>query len=204
MKINFKNTFFIALAAVSLTGCVSDDDTSLPSYSPLMLSQKFEGIADNIVLDTTNLPEWINYSESGSAKWRSQVYSGNGYAEFNPYASGDATNVGWLISPAFSLEGTENKLSFKVSQSYVSSAANSLEVLVSEDFDGTNVLGATWTTLNAELPGTDAEYFLFQRSQVDLSEFAGATRLYLAFKVKGSGTNTALDGAYQIDNVTVY
>ncbi len=202
MKINFKNISLALFAATMLTGCVGEDDTTLPSYNPIQLSQKFEGYSDNTLLD---IPGWLNYAESGSALWRIQVYSSNGYAEFNPYSSGDATNIGWLVSPAFSLpEGSENMLSFKVSQSYVTSTSNSLKVYISTDFDGTNVSSASWQQLDAEVPGTDAEYFEFQQSLVDLSDFAGAENLYLAFKVTGSGTNTALDGSYQIDNVTVY
>lgn len=201
MKIFFKTTIVATLAAFSLTGCVGDDDTVLPPYEPILLSQQFEGFADNTLLE---LPGWINYAEAGSAQWRIQVYSSNGYAEFNPYGSGDASNVGWLVSPEFTLEeGNANKLRFQVSQSYVSSTANKLEVFISTNFDGTNVAAATWTPLTADIPGTDATYFEFQSSgDVDLSGFSGA--VHLAFKVTGSGTNTALDGAYQIDNVTVY
>jgi Domain of unknown function (DUF5017) len=201
MKINFKNTFLAALAAFSLTGCVSDDDTVLPPYTPILLAQQFEGFADNSLLE---LPGWLNYAEAGNAKWKIQVYSDNGYAEFNPYASGDASNVGWLVSPEFTLEeGNDKKVRFQVSQSYVSSSANKLDVYISTNFDGTNVAAATWTPLEADIPGTDATYFEFQTSgDISLSEFNGP--VHLAFKVTGSGTNTSLDGAYQIDNVTVY
>lgn len=201
MKINFKNLFFAALAATALTGCVSDDDTVLPPYEPILLSQQFEGFADNTLLE---LPGWLNYAETGSSKWRIQVYSSNGYAEYSSYNSGDAVNVGWLISPAFTLEeNNANKLRFQVSQSYVTSTANKLEVFISTDFDGTNVGTATWQPLSANIPGTSATYFEFQNSgDINLSAYSG--NAYLAFKVTGSGTNTSLDGSYQIDNVTVY
>ena len=195
-----KNTLFVAILALLTTGCVSDDDTSLPNYTPVLFGESFETNA----VDNTELviSGWNNYAEVGTAKWRFQYYSSNNYAEFTSYQSGQAVNIGWLISPAINLDGHANaRLLFQVSQSYVTSAANSLEVLISTDYDGTNVTAATWTPLPASIPGTSAEYFLFQTSDIDLSAYSG--NIHLAFKVKGSGTNTALDGGYQIDNVRI-
>lgn len=196
----FKNTLFVAIFALLITGCVSDDDTSLPNYTPVLFGEDFEiNAVDNTELAITG---WNNYAEAGTAKWKFQYYSSNNYAEFTSYQSGQLSNIGWLISPAINLDGHANaKLMFQVSQSYVTSAANSLEVLISTDYDGTNVTGATWQHLPAVLPGTSATYFEFQTSEVDLSAYTG--NVYIAFKVKGSGTNTTLDGSYQIDNVRI-
>lgn len=201
MKNIFKALLLTALIAPLAVSCVQDDDTELPPYVALLLSEDFNIGADNTILETAG---WLNYAETGTAKWKIQQYSSNGYAEFTSYQSGDATNVGWLISPAFTLaEANDKTLVFEVSQSYVTSTANKLEVLISTDFDGTNVTGATWTPLSANLPGTSATYFEFQDSgAIDLSAYSG--NVHVAFKVTGSGTNTALDGSYQIDNVNIY
>ena len=189
----------VILAAFSLAGCVGDDDTSLPPYTPLLLSQDFETGADNDLLE---IPGWINYAEEGTAKWRIQRYSNNGYAEFNPYGSGNVSNVGWLISPEFTLNEAGKTLVFEVSQSYVTSTANSFGVFISTDFSETNPSAATWAPLTASVPGPDAEFFLFQDSgEIDLSAYSGNVRI--GFKVVGSGTNATLDGAYQIDNVKI-
>ena len=147
---------------------------------------------------------WLNYAEQGTAKWTIQRYNNNGYAEYTSFQTSAAVSVGWLISPAIALEENHGKrLRFVSSQSFVSSPLNSLEVFVSTDFDGTNVAAATWTQVDATIPGPDAEYFEFLDSGlIDLANFSG--NVYVGFKVTGSGTNNELDGSYQIDNVTIY
>jgi hypothetical protein len=198
MKSNLRYILFTALSVVAFS---CDDDTDLPAYTPLDFAEDFNEGADNTLLA---IDGWKNYAEAGTAVWKNQQFSNNGYAEFSSFQSGEATNIAWLISPAIALEEDNDKtLRFQVSQSFVSSTANKLEVLVSTNFDGTNVTGATWTALNANIPGTDAEYFLFQDSgEIDLAGFSG--NAYVAFKVTGSGTNTSLDGSYQIDSFRIY
>jgi len=201
MKNNLKTLLFAALLALSATGCSGDDEQKLPYYAPLIVSEDFEVGADESLLVTEG---WTNYAVTGTAKWKIQRYSDNGYAEFNPYQSGNAVNVGLLISPAVTLEaGNSNKLLFQSAQSYVTSAANKLEVLISTDFDGTNVAAATWTPLQATLPAIGSVNFAFVKSGlIDLSAYSGT--VHIGFKVTGSGTDAALDGAYQIDNVIIY
>lgn len=186
----------------TIVACSPENDIKNPDFTPLIYGEEFSmGTVDNTVLDT---PNWINIAQTGTAKWKEQEYSGNGYAEFSAYQSGEAVNVGWLISPAINLDKQDNeKLRFQASQSYVTSGANSLEVFISNDFDGTNVATATWIPLECTLPTTSSTYFAFIDSgAIDLSSFTGNCRI--AFKVKGSGTNTALDGSYQIDNIRIY
>ncbi len=201
MKFNLNKYFFIAALAILATSCVSDDDTELPQYEPLVMGQDFNAGADEAPV---SIPGWINYAESGNALWTMQFFRGNGYAEFSAFQSGDVSNIGWLISPAFTLPEEHSRvLRFQASQSFVSTSANSLEVLISTDFNGTDVTSATWIPVSANLPGPTAEYFLFFDSGlVDLSAFSG--NVHVAFKYTGSGTNNALDGSYQIDNVRVY
>jgi len=92
-------------------------------------------------------------------------------------------------------------LVFQTAQAFVDNAANTIEVLISTDFDGTNVTAATWQTLSATFPTTSATYYQFIKSGViDLSRFTGTA--HIAFRVKGNGTT--LDGTYQIDNIRVY
>ena len=197
-----KLLFLGIFAAGLLSGCVNDDeDTSLPDFTPVVFGEDFETNAvDNAVLA---IPGWVNFAETGTAVWKLQYFGQNNYAEFSSFQSGEAVNVAWLITPSINMDQYETeKLLFQVSQSFVSSSANSLEVLISTDFDGTNVTTATWQPLSASIPGTSASYFEFQSSgEVDLSAFEG--NVNIAFKVKGSGTNNQLDGSYQIDNVRV-
>ncbi|NMH26594.1 choice-of-anchor J domain-containing protein [Flavobacterium silvaticum] len=201
--------FAFALTLV-LSSCVGDEDTVLSPYTPTVVGTDFEvGLYDNDILaendDLLEQAGWRNYAQTGSAKWRNQYYSGNSYAEFSSYQSGDAVNIGWLITPPINMDLHEGeKFDFDVSQSYVVNAANSLQVLISTNYNGTDVEGANWQPLSASIPGTSATYFEFQDSGViDLSSYTGT--IYIAFKVSGEGTSTTLlDGSYQLDNVRVY
>jgi hypothetical protein len=203
MKINnLKIGMLAAFAMGLLASCTQDDDYTTAPFTPLLLGEDFFHSEDNTPLVITG---WENIATTGSAKWKQQAYGGNGYAEFTSYQSGDATNVAWLISPEVDMDAHDGEiLRFQVSQSYVTNtAANKLEVLISTDYDGTNFATATWSPVQANLPTADAIYFEFQDSgKIDISGLTG--KMHVAFKVTGSGTNTALDGSYQIDNVRVY
>jgi hypothetical protein len=206
MKNTFKTFLFAALTAFIAVGCEGDDDTKLSYYDVLPLSQGFDRKPDyNPIVDNTLLaiPGWFNIAQTGTALWKIQVYQGNGYAELTTYQSGEAVNVSWLVSPEFTATEEHSTLAFEVAQSYVTNVNNKLEVFISEDFNGTNVATATWIPLNPALPGITATYFEFMSSgDISLAQYIDKP-LHLAFKVTGSGTNTNLDGSYQIDNVNV-
>lgn len=201
MKINtIKSILFSAVVATMFTSCTSDDDYEIHAYRDVIFSEDFSvNAVDNQLLIT---PGWLNIAEVGAVQWKTQIYQGNAYAEFTSYQSQDVVNIGWLVSPEIDMDQHESeKLVFQAAQSFVSSAANSLQVLVSNDFDGVNVATATWTTLNPILPTTTSPYFEFIKSgEVDLSSFTGKIRL--AFKVKG-GKDNAIDGTYQVDNIRI-
>lgn len=200
MKKLFKKCFPVVLvAAITMSACVSEDDQKLPNFS-LVYGEDFNG-ADNVPLAING---WRNFAEAGTVLWKTQQYSGNGYAEFSGYQSGESSNIGWLISPAISLaEGHNKVLRFQSSQAYVSSSANSLQVLISTNYDETNVLSATWTPIQANLPTVDSNYFEFIDSgEISLQNYTG--NIYVAFRVVSSGTSTTLDGSYQIDSFRVY
>jgi hypothetical protein len=206
MKIKFKTLLLAVLTAFIAVGCSDDDDTKLPYYDVLPLSQGFDRKPDyNPILDNTllEIPGWYNIAQTGTALWKVQVYQGNGYAELTTFQSNEPVNVSWLVSPEFTATTEHSTLAFRVAQSYVTNVNNKLEVFISEDFDGTNLTTATWIPLNPDLPGINATYFAFMDSgDISLAEYIGRP-LHLAFKVTGSGTNANLDGSYQIDNVNV-
>lgn len=165
-------------------------------------TEDFQSATNNTNLDITG---WTNFAEQGSWVWREKTFSGNGYAEFSSYNSGAALNVAWLVSPAINLDNTVNELlTFKVAQHHldVDSPGNSLQVYISTDFDGTNVLAATWVTVPANIPTTATSWYEFIGTSYDISGYNGD--VYIAFKFTGSGTNTTLDGAFQIDDINVY
>lgn len=166
-------------------------------------SEDFQTAIDNTNL---NIPGWVNFAESGTKLWKEEVFSGNGYAEFSSFGSGNALNVAWLVSPAINLDATSNEFfTFRTAQHHLDADApqNSLKVYVSTDFNGTNVLTATWTEVTVTLPTQSTAWYQFVSSgAVDLSSYSG--NVYVAFKFTGSGTNTLYDGAFQVDDLKVY
>ena len=202
MKTNNFLTILGCIIFLLVTSCSPEDDIKNPDFNPLVFSEDFsKGAVDNAVL---NLEGWNNIAEVGTAKWKTQIYSGNPYAEFSSFQSGDVVNISWLVSPVINMDAYEGEiLQFQASQSFVSSSANSLEVLIATNYNGTNLATANWEPVNANLPTTSSPYFEFIKSgEIDLSAYKG--NINIAFKVKGSGTNNALDGSYQVDAIRIY
>ncbi|CDF81007.1 conserved hypothetical protein [Formosa agariphila KMM 3901] len=162
-----------------------------------------ETFNDAVDEETLDIEGWINFAERGHVLWTEQIYSKNGYAEFGTFGATDTQNVAWLISPGIHMDEQENEfLNFKMAQHHITSVRNKIEVLVSTDFNGTDVLNATWTEIEAKVPTKYDEWYAFKDSGlIDISQYSGT--LYIAFKVTGSGTNEALDGSYQLDDFRV-
>jgi len=154
---------------------------------------------------TLNIPGWTNVATVGTKLWQEKTFSGNGYAELSSYNSGNAVNESWLVSPPIDMNShTGEVLIFKVAQHHldVDSPLNSLKVYVSTNFTG-NVANATWTQVTVALPTQATSWYQFVSSGgVDLSTYTG--NLNVAFKFTGSGTNTTLDGAFQVDDFKVF
>jgi hypothetical protein len=182
----------------------SDKDVVMtePRRAPFF-SQDFQTVVDKTNL---SIPGWANIVQKGTIFWKGTVYSGNGYAEFNTTGAKVVTNIAWLISPKIDMDTHSNEiLTFRTAQHHldVDSPLNSLEVLVSNNFDGLNVSTATWTALSVILPKQTTPWYQFVGSGgVDLSSYTG--KINIAFKYTGSGKNLALDGAFQVDDVQVF
>jgi hypothetical protein len=131
----------------------------------------------------------------------------NGYAEFSSFGSGSAVNVAWLVTPAIDMNAHTNEtLMFDTAQHHldVDSEGNKLEVYILTSFNGTDINAATKVDITdmVALPTSDTEWYEFVNSgSIDLSSYTGT--IYVAFKFTGSGTDTTLDGAFQIDNLVL-
>ena len=171
-----------------------------PSDFATVFEEDFQTATNNTDLDFTG---WTNFAEEGSYSWREKTFSGNGYTEFSTYNSGSPSNIAWLVTPAFDMDAQDNEfLNFKAAQHHLDSPNNTLEVFVSSDYNGSDVLGATWISVAANLPSQANDWYDFVDSGlIDLSSYTGT--LHVAFKVVGSGTDTTLDGAYQIDDFSI-
>ncbi len=193
------------LCLTFFTGCSPENDIKNSELAPYVLYEEFLSVTEATEGDPLEITGWTNFAQTGTVKWNQGFYSGTKYAEFTGYLSGQPSNIGWLISPPINMDVYSNeKLAFDVAQAYVSSASNSLELLISTDFDGTNVTSATWENKAFTLPPLDFDtnFDFFSSGIIDLSTYTG--NIYIAFKVKGSGTNTALDGTYELDNIRIF
>lgn len=187
----------------------SDIKLTEPRFNMLVpfYTEDFQTATNNTNL---NILDWTNFSELGTFKWREKTFTDNGvtngYAEFSAFGSGSAQNVAWLVTPAINFSTfTTRIIKFDVAQHHldVDSPNNSLQVLVSTDYDGTNVLTATWTPITANLPKKADAWYEFFNSTINISSFSGPN-VYVAFKFTGSGTDTTLDGAFQVDNFKAF
>nr|WP_315220263.1 DUF5689 domain-containing protein [uncultured Flavobacterium sp.] len=168
-----------------------------------IFSEDFQTAVNNSNL---NLAGWVNSVQKGRLFWKGAVASGNGYAQYAISGTKVAVNEGWLITPPINMDDYKKEvLTFRSAQDHldVDSPLNALEVLVSSDFDGLNIQSATWTSLKAKFPNQSTAWNEFVGSgAIDLSEYVGVIRI--AFRYRGSGTNLALDGAFQLDDIKIY
>ena len=194
--------FFISL---TFTGCSPENDIEIPNSTDYKLYEQF--FSNTTDGDEINLSGWTNFAQVGTVKWKQGIYYSDKYAEFTSYQSGQPSNIGWLVSPPISVnkENVET-LAFDVAQAYVSSSANSIEVLVSTDFDGTNVMAANWVNKTFTTPSLAYEdrFKFFSSGLINLADADYEGNIYIAFKCKGSGTNFSLDGTYEVDNIRIF
>lgn len=201
MKKIINIVFLFTLTVGVLTSCSKEEDFEIPPYKPQLFGESFpeEDIDFNAVFD---FPGWVNFAETGTKKWIERDFDGSGYIQFSSFGSGEASNIGWAISPGFNLDSTTGEvLTFKSATNFVDNPDNKLEVFISSNFDGTNVLSATWIPLDAVVAdNTTNGYVYVDSGEIDMSSYTGT--VHLAFRATGNGTT--LDGLFQVDDIKVY
>lgn len=210
MKNIFKPFLLLTLSIGILTSCVKDDDFEVASFKETVYKEVFDSYIVNDD-EYLNFGDWTSFVETGSVHWFEKETDDNGYLEFTSYQSGEASNIAWAITPKINLDESEDEvLTFKTSSEYVTDPANKIEVFISSDFDGTNVLAATWTPVVAVLANNSTNisssasngFININSGEIDLSAITGD--IYIAFKGTGSGTNVALDGSLRLDDIKIY
>lgn len=193
------------LALLAFSRCSPENDIENPTIEEFLFYEEFLSVTEQTEDQPLQIESWTNFAEVGTVKWTQGFYSGTKYGQCTAYQSDEASNISWLVSPAINMDANSNeKLVFDVAQAYVSSSSNSLELFYSVNYDGTNVLAANWKALSFTKPPLefDTNFDFFSSGFIDLSQYSG--NIYLAFKYKGSGTNTSLDGTYSIDNIRIF
>ena len=202
---NYKKIIIGLLALMPIVSCSPEDDIKIPDSTTFAFYEQFNSFTELTEGNNIDITGWTNFAEVGTVKWEEGYYNGTKYAEFTSFQSGQATNIAWLVSPEINMDVYQNEtLAFDVAQAYVSSSSNSIELLVSTNYNGTDVLAATWQPLNFTKPPLDFDtnFDFFSSGLVDLSSYTG--NIYLAFRCKGSGTNFSLDGTYELDNIRIF
>jgi hypothetical protein len=206
MKNNIlKIAFLLTLSLSVLTSCVNEDDFDIPTIKQLILSEGFE--TSTTGSGSTEVPisieGWLNFNTTSTRLWHARIFSSNKYAEFSSFFSATGTNdEAWLITPALDLRNSENEVfSFDTKIRFWQGAA--LTVLISEDYDGTQLglTTATWVVLTPILP-TSAQADIFINSgNIDLSAY-NSENVRIAFKYTGS--KAGVTTTYQLDNIKVF
>lgn len=192
--------FCLALFTFSMVVSCSDD-TEIAPFKPLIFSEDFPEAEINYNA-TFDFEGWTNFAEAGTKLWIERDFNNDGYIQFSSFGSGQASNIGWAITPAITLPQDANAvLSFSSATNFVDNPANKLEVFISTDYNGTDVLAATWTQLNAVVAdNTTNGYVYIPSGEISLADYSGT--VHIAFKATGNGTT--LDGLFQVDKIKVY
>jgi hypothetical protein len=173
--------------------------SELTDFSTLLLQQDFEATSGEI-----KIPNWTNFIEAGSKKWRSysDANSLSRAANISSYRSGDESTISWLITEGVNLDATlEEYLSFETSTSFAD--GSTLEVLISDNWNGeeATITTANWVSLPAKIASNNDDYNSFKNSTyINLSSYSGT--VYIAFKYTGNG-NDIFDGTYELDNINI-
>ncbi len=135
---------------------------------------------------------WTQVNVEGEdAEWTIAEHSGNHYAYMNGYNHG--ANEDWLISPAFDLDSySDVVLTFVTAMNYTGPA---IEVLFSNDYDGTDPNAANWEPLTCEL--SSGSWAWTESGDISLDEFSGSN-CYIAFKYTCDENEAA---AWEVDNI---
>lgn len=170
-----------------------------------LFSESFESQVNNTLISGNG---WTNYRQAGNKGWEAYTATGTNAslgksARVNPFNSGDASTISWIITPAINFDAQDGEtLNFKTSNSF--SDSSTLELLFSTDWDGTpaNIVSATWGILPAAYIVQDSDYFgtWFNSGNVDLTCAEGT--MYIAFKYTGSGQADS-DGTYELDDIRI-
>ena len=196
-----KNSIKLVLLFTSLVAVSCSNETEIAPFKPLIYSEDFPEPEINYNA-TFDFEGWTNFAETGSKLWIERDYNNDGYIQFSPFGSNQPSNIGWAITPEIELgSGVGKVFAFESASNFVDNPDNKLQVYISTDYDGTNVLAATWTELDAVVANnTTNNYTYIPSGEIDLSDYAGT--VHFAFKVTGNGST--LDGLFQVDKIKVY
>ena len=149
--------------------------------------------------DDIEIDGWVNFNETGSRLWQAKEFNSNLYAQINAYSSTDISNTAWLVTPPIDFDiNTNEVLQFQSAIAYYTHESFSL--YYSSNFDGINVLSATWIEINGfNIAGSSSTNYVFESSgPIDLSSYSGIG--YIAFKYEGEA-GSGETGTFILDDI---
>jgi len=165
-----------------------------------------EGFTSATVGSVISVNGWKTVAEAGTKVFMAKQYSGDTYAEMNPFNSGEASNIAWLVSPAVNITGITNPtLIFQTEYAYWDSGT-SYYAYISTNYNGgsniSDITSATWTPLSSArlVQQSDGANKWIGSGLVDLSTYTG--NVYIAFKYISSGGSYAT--AFRVDNMKIF
>jgi Family of unknown function (DUF5689) len=157
------------------------------------INEPFDGITNNSAFAATG---WKNVAVKGTRVWNGKTFQTDKYVQATSFNSTDPEEEMWLISPPIDL-ATQKTLNFRTATSFWKH--DGLTIMVSTNFDGTNVGTATWAPLTATLAGsTSGDNTWVPSGAITLPT---APKAYIGFRYTGNAA--ANTSTYRIDDITV-
>lgn len=198
----------------SITGVLSAHKGSNQFVLNSFEDVKIETVVDNTVYDfnlnldgvadKTNFAQegWINFSEKGKNTWfvQKEKFTENMYVGASNYNTG-ADMLSWIISPE--IDATEQKtMSIKTAMHHWNHATGEspIQFFYSEDFNGTDVLSATWKVLTIDniADSSSKDWAWVNSEKIELPK---GNKIHIAIKYSATAEKTS---AYLLDNFKVY
>ena len=159
--------------------------------------------AQGILLEETfndgSLGVFTAYSVAGNEQeWTAREFGGRQFVQMNGFDDGIQSNEDWLISPSLDMDAQEGEtLTFENACNF---DGPNLEVLVSNDYDGTSDPNtANWTDLSDQVNFSLGSYEYVNSGALDLSAVSGTA--HIAFKYI---SHITVEGKlWQLDSIVV-
>ncbi|BDD07233.1 hypothetical protein AUTU_47160 (plasmid) [Aureibacter tunicatorum] len=149
---------------------------------------------------------WMNAMESGNTDvlWVGDVFYDDKSAAVSAYQSGVEDIRSWLISPEIDMSGAQSMIASFDSKFGHDNGAE-LKVMISENFNGTNITDATWTEFDYAKPDapTSGNFSQWKNSgEIDISAYSGK-KINIGFLYVASDGSVASTTKFQIKNLLV-
>lgn len=166
------------------------------------VSQNFATLVNNV---DASIECWNNQPQVGTRYWRGTSVSGDLAAQATAFASSNATDITWLISPPVNYTPGMS-LSFRSQRGFGVSGHDPFGLFVATNYDLTNLATANWTPLtSAYATPTTADQVWVPSGNVNIGDglpagYSGS--FVIGFKYTGSGVNSQTTN-FRIDDVLI-